>query len=157
MPNHCSNKLVIKGDVSKFKKSCIRDNTDKDAWDKLTFDFNTIVPCPESIGYDLNWYKSEWGTKNSAYDLEMTVDAPDKLILYFFTAWTSVNENFVRIMSEKFPDLNFIWYYYEPNERFAGYFEACNGDVTDNDYSNDEKEYLDIARDEFEDEFEEEA
>jgi hypothetical protein len=206
MPNHCSNKLVIKGNVAKFKKGCIKANTDKDAWDKLIFDFNTIVPCPESMykvthsleelkkmdekqkdakypamiqwkdakypamiqlaeenmdkyGFSY-WYdfcSEKWGTKWNSYDLEIDIDKSNELVLLFYTAWTPANDNFVRVMSEKFPDLSFIWYYYEPSEKFAGYFEACNGDVTDNYYSNDEKEYSDIARDEFnEDKFEEE-
>jgi hypothetical protein len=188
MPNHCSNKLVIKGDVVKFKKDCIRANTDKDSWDKLAFDFDAIVPCPESMhkvthsledlkkmvdekwkdtkypamlqlakenmdkygfGYWYDFCQEKWGNKWGAYDLEITVDKPNEMVLCFNTAWSPANESFVTVMSEKFPDLDFTWFYYEPGCEFAGYFEACNGDVTDNYYSNDEKEYLEIAREEF--------
>jgi hypothetical protein len=85
MPNHCSNKLVIKGDVVKFKKDCIRANTDKDLWDKLTFDFNTIVPCPESM-YKVT-HSLEQLEKNKLKDLAMIQLAKENMDKYGFSYW----------------------------------------------------------------------
>lgn len=147
MPNHCSNILTVKGKVQEFKKNCIVSNTDKEAWDKFRFDFDTIVPCKDKENVD--WHKAEWGTRCNSYDLEITSDTPNKLQFFFNTAWTPANEKFVEAMVELYPNLEFTWYYYEPGEGFAGYYDIFKGDIINHYYESNEDEYKEIEEDIF--------
>ena len=178
MSNYCTNKVIIVGNVSQFKRCIVQ----KDADLELEFDFNTIIPCPAPLhlvthslkelnemdkkwrdekyegmvqlakdniakyghSYWFDWCRENWGVKWSPSDLNILRDDPRELILVFNTANKPANDFFIGTMSEQFPDLEFKWYYYEPNMGFAGIIEAKDGDVENSQYLRDDKEYAEI-------------
>lgn len=169
MPNHCDNRLTVKGseeDIAKFKKECIK----VEDGNTLNFDFNAILPMPkeleethapslfdhpdpeliEKYGTD-NWYDwkvTNWGTKWGAYDYYLIDELDGELSFSFNTAWCPPNSSFIKAMADKYPNLEFEWYYFEGGRCFAGCYRAEDGSVF-GDYYEGDGEYEEIGREIF--------
>lgn len=96
MPNHVTNIVTIRAtNVDEILESLKGEDSE--------FDFNTVVPCPESEGDNwYNWNCNNWGTKWNSYGVEFHGDDT----VSFDTAW-SHPQPVMEALSAKFPDATF--------------------------------------------------
>ena len=152
MPNWCGNFTRVEGDEAKikeFKEGVATDNSD--------FSLEKLVPMPNEDGFLRNeplgservqnkkiiekygadnwydWCRDNWGTKWDARG-HLSIDEPNVLGYQYDTAWSPPNEKFWKVVSEKYPELEFVNEYEESGCNFRGTTIAKNGEVND-DYS----------------------
>jgi len=142
MPNWCTNEVSIYGHKNKeqlkqFVDECVTDSV---------IDFEKIMPYPNApsrddltpdstmeeqlnhpyqkwyndIGY--NWCIDNWGTKwtASATNNEDVWIYEDEVQLQFDTAWGPPVGIYNKLV-DKYPDLNFSWFYKEEGMQIAGW------------------------------------
>lgn len=59
----------------------------------------------------LNWYdwaRINWGTKWGAYDVSVLYQSKDRLVLQFYTAWSSPTPKFDKLVADGF-EVNCMW------------------------------------------------
>lgn len=118
MPNHCSNKLIVKGtkdDVTDFWGALLGDDGE--------YHINNLIPMPQGLkGSDgwWNWANENWGTKWGAYEEFFSVNEPGHLEIQYDTAWNPFSVEFWENIAERFPNLTFIIVYHETMLDFAG-------------------------------------
>lgn len=115
MPNHITNLIHIKDE------KVLNNVINYLEGDGEVMDFNKIIPMPDYIyqgplginehrlyGKDnwFDWSINKWGTKWNAYNTY----TDDHSILAFDTAWSGVPK-LVGILSQKFPDSEFVYKY----------------------------------------------
>lgn len=148
MPNWCNNNLFVEGEkkeLNKFKKKAVKD--------KEPLCLDNFVPMPKELDIDSgcfsgdkktemekiykenekkygykSWYEwriENWGTKWDISDVEI-MDSGDTFIQYMFdTAWSPPTE-WLRKVSEKYPELKFKIVFREDGMGFMGaeYYEG---------------------------------
>lgn len=85
-------------------------------------------------GHD-NWYDwrvENWSTKWDCAESYISVDNTDTFIVSYDTAW-SPNINWMKYVSELYPDLHFELQYMETGCSFCGVATCENGEVNDNE------------------------
>ena len=97
---------------------------------------------------DLRWYDwnlKHWGTKWGDCDGNTDCVTEGGTFYYSFqTAWSPLNENFLRALSLRFPRAEVTLEYLEPNNDFLGASVAQNGEVLDRcvEFSSLEEEWF---------------
>lgn len=138
MPNHCGNRLTVKGDFKDrdaFVKA-VRSEPDGKNEEETLLDFEKIIPTPQNpqpsrqdpmmmlFGGGGGWYGwrcENWGTKWNSYDTILEHDEK-KTVYTFLTAWSPPNENFMNAMTNKFPNVEFDLRFAEKGCEFYGYW-----------------------------------
>lgn len=158
MPNYCTNTLNVWGDSEQLKEFKEKTMIEKNGEFHFTFDILFPTPKElgedttppekregesetdyqkrmkdrkETFGYD-NWYDwriANWGTKWDALETYYSEDKySEDLILDFETAWSPPVE-WLKKVSLKFPNLNFILYYIEEGTFFCGMVKIGDGEI----------------------------
>ena len=140
MPNWCSNKIAVSGDLTKFK-----------TWlngEPLTL--NKIVPMDQALlesgWYD--WRNENWETK---WDVEaIAEDLGDTITFNFESAW-SPPRIVIAKLAELFPEVKIIHSYLEEGICFVGKDTYTRGYKTGELYYEDpeQQEWKDLASAEF--------
>lgn len=123
MPNDCENFLYIDG-----PKSDVLAFIDAVKTDEKEFDFNKLVPMPQSES--VSWTVEHWGTKWGAYEeleweIEEDGDNADANIFYK-TAWSPATKFLINV-SKLYPTLTFRHEYGEVGFEFIGTQTIKNG------------------------------
>lgn len=130
MPNWCENDIEIWG----LPKQVAKDLVASAKEGKL---LNWIAPMPKELEGTTapnddgdNWYNwrlNKWGTKWDVdchhIDLQSEEGGTCKVDLSFDSAWAPPEAAF-NILKEKYPEIDYDHYYFEPGCDFVG----CNGD-----------------------------
>ena len=142
MPNWCSNKIAVSGDLTKFK-----------TWlngEPLTL--NKIVPMDQALLEDAwSWYDwriENWGTK---WDVEATAeDLGDTMTFSFESAWAPPIIVFAKL-AESFPEIKIVHSYLEEGMCFVGKVTYTRGCKTEELYYEDpaQQEWKELATAEF--------
>lgn len=136
MPNWCANDLTIKGKPKMLNKLLKTIETTasevSEARDTTMFDFNKIIPRPESENDNwYNWNTSNWGTKWNACDVGFITDGDwsetydesswesGELIIQFNTAW-SPPVPVIEALSKQFPSVKITHKFTEEGMGFYG-------------------------------------
>ena len=144
MPNHVSSVCKVSGpniEVDRFIETCIKTNESG----KKCFDFNTIIPMPESVksapsksplskeeaercrlamketGFP-SWYEwsiNNWGTKWNAYQFKERGNLGVRYTFEFQTAWAFPEPVFIQL-TNMFPELVFEVVCFDEGMGFAG-------------------------------------
>lgn len=120
MPNHCGNKLIIRGTTEDRRHFL---NTIRGEHEHL--DLNKIIATD---GYDNRCLS--WGTKWNCYDSRLD-EFDDRSEITFRTAWCSYNKNVQIKMTELFPTLSFELMFAERGMEFYGWYKSKWDDFTD--------------------------
>ena len=117
MPNHITNRIVIKGDAETV--GSIMEKIKNDEAGIGTIDFEKIIPMPDNIfkgnlgpkEWELysknNWYDwsvANWGTKWNAYGFDPDTDYSKEKELRFLTAWSAPHP-ILEKLAKMFPDV----------------------------------------------------
>ena len=119
MPNHCGNKLIIRGSVDDRRH--FLDTTR----DKAELDLNKIIPTDDSYQYHVML----WGTKWGCYDSHVHV-FDDRTEITFLTAWCPYTKTVQIKMTELFPMLSFELLFAEQGREFYGWYKCKYDDFT---------------------------
>jgi hypothetical protein len=135
MPNWCSNKLEISGDVEAFK-----------TWlNGEPFTFSKIKPTPEEAmkknafddGGWYNWRVENWGTK---WDLEdVMINFDDEAFTHVETAWSPPLAAF-ETLSKLLPTVTFKLSYLEEGVGFCGCAFYQDGLISEEFYDSPDSE-----------------
>jgi hypothetical protein len=141
MPNWCSNKVTVSGDLIKFK-----------TWlNGEPFCLNKIVPIDKTLLEGQGWYDwriNNWGTK---WDVEAVAeDLGDTIVFNFETAWGPPRMAIVKLC-ELFPEINIVHSYLELGMCFVGKDVYSKADlITGEIYEDpDKEEWKQLAKAEF--------
>jgi hypothetical protein len=141
MPNWCSNKIVVSGDLTKFK-----------TWlngEPLTL--NKIVPMDQALLEGEGWY--DWRIENweTKWDVEAVAeDLGDTMTFSFESAWAPPTIVFAKL-AESFPEIKIVHSYLEEGMCFVGKVAYAKGCKTEELYYEDPslQEWKDLAAAEF--------
>jgi hypothetical protein len=141
MPNWCSNKIAVSGDLTKFK-----------TWlngEPLTL--NKIVPMDQALLEGQGWY--DWRIENweTKWDVEATAeDLGDTMNFSFESAWAPPIIVFAKL-AESFPEIKIVHSYLEEGMCFVGKVAYAKGCKTEELYYEDPslQEWKDLAIAEF--------
>jgi hypothetical protein len=132
MPNWCSNTLEVFGNPEQLEefrnKSMVP--ADSSSPNEYDFTFEGLYPTPQEF-LDTDWYNwriSNWGTKWDCDNSYVAFEDEDCFIVSYDTAW-GPNINWMKTVSEKFPDLKFRLAFMEPGVGFCGVARCQNGDL----------------------------
>lgn len=173
MPNWCNCDLMIEGNENKIQDlfSFVKGDIPESNEEISLFDFNKIIPMPSSLmissppqekdmiiakenlekyGYTdwYDWCKANWGTKWPASDILISKEKINNIYkITFNTAW-SPPFPIIEKLGQMYPDLLFIFHYFEPNMLFAGRFIVQNENISDEyfNYKDDMKHVEEIGR-----------
>jgi hypothetical protein len=133
MPNWSYNHLQIIGRKDEVDK-CLNSVKTKES----AFDFNTVIPEPESNPDWSTWRWEHWGTDRNAFPMLVDSDVivakpiPDGVQMSYETAWRPGSAVLVEL-SKKFPELEFqLYFIIEGNEEGLARFK--NGEILYTDY-----------------------
>jgi hypothetical protein len=149
-------------ELAEFKSYCLV-TSDHNSANELDFTFEGLYPTPEELLNDENppvhdeneslvdyqsrlkerqenygfnnWYDwriHNWGTKWDATDSFISSDSVEDFTVSFATAW-SPPTLWLKKVSLKFPNLNFILDYMEDGMGFCGVLKICDGEITERD------------------------
>lgn len=128
MPNHITNRLVIKG--TKEEVNLVLEYI-KGKGKQHFIDFNKIIPAPENMFQDdlssedierckkegipvwADWCPENWGTKWNSYNNQLNENT-----IEFQTAWNGV-ENVIDVLAAKFNNIDFIYQYASEDTGFC--------------------------------------
>jgi len=116
MPNWCANEVNVYGldkDIKAFKELVYKDEDD-------AFSFQRIKPIPLDTTDTYSWCINNWGTKWDACSVDILQEGEDHLEYYFDTAW-SPPEEIANTLKQRFPELEFSWFYREDGCQIAGW------------------------------------
>ena len=141
MPNWCSNKIVVSGDLTKFK-----------TWlngEPLTL--NKIVPMDQALLEGEGWY--DWRIENweTKWDVEaIAEDLGDTITFSFESAWAPPTIVFAKL-AKSFPEIKIVHSYLEEGMCFVGKVAYAKGYKTEELYYQDSslQEWKDLATAEF--------
>lgn len=160
MPNWVTNNLEVRGykkDIKKFKSDMenFAFDANKCEYYMKAIDFNKIVRIPSYIFRDNlgveekekygknNWYDwscENWGCKWNAHRAELAVDESDYLLYVFDTPWSDTRE-LMRILSVKYPDLEFSYSFAEEFQgNYVGKVSYDDGKIFDSEYPKDQSD-----------------
>ena len=149
-------------ELAEFKQKCLI-KSDYNSPNDFDFTFEGLYPTPEELhddenppvhseneslpdyqsrlnerkelyGFD-NWYEwriHNWGTKWDATQSYISSDSLEDFTVSFDTAW-SPPTNWLKKISLKFPNLNFVLDYMEEGAGFCGVLKIGNGEITEQD------------------------
>jgi len=139
MPNHCANRLTIKGGASQINAFLEAFSHEKDGTKyyvylqqfkkELTAEYIKLQPLPVGEVARMLW--TPYGTKWGCYEFSEPVRTPRKLVLVFKTAWGPYNAMTQLFMSRKFPKLSFHLEFAESGQGFVGDYKASKGQLTE--------------------------
>ena len=122
MPNHCYNILHLEC----FENARLLDEfVQKHKTEDSELSFHMSVPCPENS--DNDWRTDNWGTKWEAIDVDIR-KTPEIVEYTFATAWSPPLQ-WMRSVSNKYPEIKFTIEYYECGMDFCGKEICVNGDT----------------------------
>ena len=188
MPNWCFNSVDVvpcndtasaKNQLRRFKEECFNDIKrtyieDGPEYDEKEFDFNKIIPMPESLSitkpaqdkaekktYEENvkmyghgdWYDwacDKWGTKWNCSSTQIDNEEDNYLNFSFNTAW-SPPMPILYALSEKYPLLRFDTEYEEEGVGFAGRLILCKEHNINMDKQLPVRQFYNEKTDEYED------
>lgn len=116
MPNHCRNRLTVRG--SEEARAAFQDAV---AGDHRSLDFGKVIPEPPG-GAGLDWRIAHWGSKWGAYDTTVDPTGDEATVYTFSTAWAPPHAPFMRAMEDRFPDVRFDLRYAERGGSFYGWW-----------------------------------
>jgi hypothetical protein len=143
MPNHCANRLTIRGSKKKlevflndftFKEKGEATNYlylqkyNKQLTDMYTQKCGKIQDTSSSMAHMWTPYGTKWG----CYEFSEPIWSQGKLVLIFKTAWCPYNSMTQVFMSQQFPSLKFHLEYAECGQCFVGDYKAVGGKLTTN-------------------------
>jgi hypothetical protein len=142
MPNWCQNNLRVYGDtieISEFKKHSLTP-ADHNSPEDFDFTFEGLYPTPAEFTDEQSpdqllpgWYEwriDNWGTKWDAAETVILENSVDELCVSFETAWAPPTE-WLKKVSLKFPNLNFVLDYIEEGQGFCGVLDISDGEIVD--------------------------
>lgn len=132
MPNYCENEIKMYGNYKTRKKLCefVKSGNNE-------FDFEKIIPMPADLFEgDLgqeeieisgernssDWRIENWGTKWNSEDAHVDED-----IISFLSAWEPPVPVVLRL-SKLFPDITFVYRYFEGGNDFSGLMVINGGE-----------------------------
>ena len=149
-------------ELSDFKKNCLV-KADSDSPYEYDFTFEGLYPTPEELSnndspvskrddesendfkFRLNRYENEygytswyewrihnWGTKWDACETVIITNEEDELYVGFDTAWTPP-VNWLKKVSTKYPNLNFLMDYIEEGVNFCGVVRIGDGEIVEDE------------------------
>jgi len=140
MPNHCWNKLVITGDITRVRKELGSTDEDEGLW-KVNFSesglLDRLFPMPEELkGTESptdspNWYdwaSENWGTKWGDYDTELLNDYDNTIVFLFQSAWAPPTQGISNVAAQ-YPEAKFRLTFQEPGMCFKGSCVWENGEL----------------------------
>ena len=141
MPNWCSNKIAVSGDLTKFK-----------TWlngEPLTL--NKIVPMDQALLEGEGWY--DWRIENweTKWDVEaIAEDLGDTITFIFESAW-SPPRIVITKLAKLFPEIKIIHSYLEEGVCFVGKDVYANADLVTEEFYDDpsKEEWKQLAAAEF--------
>ena len=141
MPNWCSNKIAISGDLNKFKM-----------WlNGELFSLNKIVPMDQTLLDGQGWY--DWRIENweTKWDVEaIAEDLGDTITFIFESAW-SPPRIVITKLAKLFPEIKIIHSYLEEGMCFVGKVTYTRGYKKGELYYEDpeQQEWKELATAEF--------
>ena len=126
MANHCDNTLTITGpkaDLEAFRKAA--------QTSEKPLEVGNFIPMPPDLNPEQQrrWAIDTWGTQWGAYEFDDLQTSDNTLTYVFLTAWGPLGNQLLKVMSARFPALNFSLHYEEPSMAFKGQREAHAGDI----------------------------
>jgi hypothetical protein len=156
MPNWCSNELIVVGKYNKLKEFVLNGIDD----DNGSWCLSKYRPMPEELatttkpsklsdeektelvnkyGYS-DWY--DWNMANlgckwdcstdmsiSEDDIRESTNSNSSISLYFESPWGPPDE-WMRFITNEYPELEFVLDYEEPGMMFGGYIACSDGDFS---------------------------
>lgn len=133
MPNWISNNLYVKCATKEQAEEVLR----RVKGDEEEFDFNRIIPMPDSIANSdgntiVPWARENWGTKwnasNASVEISDSFAVPNVVNAYFETAW-SAPLPVIQALSRMFPGAEMtIDTHYEDGENLPTHVVFKDGD-----------------------------
>jgi hypothetical protein len=132
MPNWCSNTLEVFGNPEQLEEFRNKSMVPADSRgpNQYDFTFEGLYPTPQEF-LDTDWYNwriSNWGTKWDCDNSYVAFEDEDCFIVSYDTAW-GPNINWMKTVSEKFPDMKFRLAFMEPGVGFCGVARCQNGEL----------------------------
>jgi len=128
MPNMCENRLIVRGDAAEIERMLQFVKSDR-----TPFDFEKILPIPKRfrnrkritqklVNQEISWCVNRWGTKWGGLDAEI-FRWEKEIWIDFETAW-SPSVPVTGKLAYKFPTLEIMHIYCEPDMDFGGYIHG---------------------------------
>jgi len=141
MPNNCSNKIIVEGNIQHFEETLTRDKSTG----KYVFQFGQTVPSNETIDDHIQ----NWGTKWDIYEYSVEI-LSDKIIIQGFTAWSPPKKWVSNFFNHQNMDVKITLIYCELGCCFYGLFtkypdgkeESIHREIQENDLSFDGENYI---------------
>ena len=146
MPNHCANKLTVKGPADRV--AAFRE---KARGEKEVFDLNKFIPMPEELktngppsrdpkvvaaltekygAPDWNtWTAINWGTKWGTYESEVFGEGEGFVSYLFYSAWGPFDQDVLAKISDEYPETILTLEYAERLMDFWGVWDAAEGEI----------------------------
>ena len=146
MPNHCANKLTVKGPAEQV--AAFRERAKEG---KEVFDLNGFIPMPDEFrGCDPPsrdpkvvaeltekygaadghvWTELNWGTKWGAYETEVHEEGDGYVSYLFYTAWGPFHQDVLAKISEDYPETLFTLAFAERLMDMWGVWDAGKGEI----------------------------
>lgn len=144
MPNHVTNKIIIRGDALVLKTLELEvQGLGDDGEVVASFDFNQIIPTPDDVFQGnlsfeeqvktrgRNWYdwnRQNWGTKWNAYNFGLTEIREYSLTFVFDTAWSPPTP-VIKTLAQRFPEVDIKHHFIDEGGNFAGTNYYHNGEL----------------------------
>lgn len=143
MANHCNNWMTITGDATELKR--FRDEVRGKDWDGKDIDLqpNNHMTIWSDDGKTLvdtdNKYPQGWGSRwvDNNY-MDDKTDSENPSLQYSFESAWAPPENWLRLIVELFPTLDFRIDYEESSCDIFGYYTGVNGVFTDHEMTKHE-------------------
>ena len=146
MPNHCANRLTVKGPAAQVEAFRERAKGEEEV-----LDLNKFIPMPEDFrnteppNHDADqaaaltkkygkpdwytWTATNWGTKWGCYDGEIVDEGDGHVTYQFYTASSPFKQSVLQKMSKGYPGLLFTLTFAEQLMDFWGVWDAAEGDI----------------------------
>ena len=128
MPNHVTSRWEIAG-ITSDEFNEIKSNFKVAPGDFQSNFMGSYIPEPDdSEDYEWrDWRCENWGSKWDAFDIKFRPAPPHCLDVCFNTAWDPPNENFLRVISAKYPNALIRSMYIDEYQNFMGVSVAQDG------------------------------
>ena len=115
MPNYCSNRLIITGNLENFRKTLF---TKDDEGKLIKFSFSQTIPQPKNEEWYI-WNNTNWGTKWDAMNVIIHKNTKEEVNITCETAWAPPSA-WASNCVKKFPELTIEIAYCEVGAGFFG-------------------------------------
>ena len=143
MPNWCFNRVTVRGDNERVAKVVAAVRGRYGDGEECPLDFRRILPPPPDVGSgEVTWCYEHWGTKwLPQYPHVENAGADGEFVVSFQSANTPP-QDFVRVLSERFPDVRVELYYDQPDFGYGAELAYMDGALVAEDYWEDEEDEL---------------